>query len=40
MEPMEQIAPKKKDAYTHVGKEPVLPINIKGKMNKDKLARV
>ena len=36
--PIEQIAPKKNDAYTHVGKEPVVPIKIKGKINKDKFA--
>jgi hypothetical protein len=37
---MEQMAPKKKEAYTQVGSEPVLPIKIIGKMKRDRLARV
>jgi len=40
MEPMEHIAPRKKDAYTQLGNAPDLPIIIIGKTNSDTLARV
>jgi hypothetical protein len=40
IDPMEQIAPKKKEAYTQVGNDPVLPIKIKGKMNRERFAKV
>ena len=39
-EPMEQAAPRKKEAKTQVGSLPVLPIKIIGKINKETLASV
>ena len=40
IDPIEQAAPKKKEAKTQVGSFPVLPIKIMGKINKETLASV
>jgi hypothetical protein len=40
IDPIEQTAPKKKEAYTQVGKEPVFPMKIIGKMKRERLAKV
>jgi hypothetical protein len=40
IEPMEQAAPRKKEAKTHVGSLPVFPIKIMGKIKREIFARV
>ena len=40
IEPIEHIAPRKKEANTQVGSLPVLPMKMSGKINNETLARV